>query len=249
MKYNKSFNNTYTTKSSKEDEDDICFAPKTLRMFHKSFEVNLVDVYLDEPIIATPYYRELIHYMNNMEEHDRLNIYIDTVGGDLNSTLALTSAMHTSEGEITVFVTGQASSAGSIIALSAPSLVLGENARFFIHSASYGTGFAKQGDIEAHVEYSKGMLRDIMTKAYKGFLTDSEIELLFIGKDYYFTLDESSKRLEKRAAYLKDKYEKEQASGQLADEQSLVDNLEVISSEPPILEPDDLAVLKPKRKR
>ena len=235
MKYKKTFNSNYTNKSNKEEEDELCFSPKTLRMFHQSFEVNEVDVYLDEPIGPIPYYRELIHYMHNMQEHDRLNLWIDTPGGNLDTTLALTSAMHSSDGEITVFVTGQASSAGSIIALSAPSLVLGENARFFIHSASYGTGFAKQGDIEAHVEYSKGMLRDIMTKAYKGFLTDAEIELLFIGKDYYFTLDESSERLEKRAAYLKDKYEKEQA-------------LEVSTSEPPILE-DDLTVLKPKRKR
>lgn len=214
MKLNKTLTsfNKYASKQKQDNDDDetMYMIPKTLRMFHKSFEVNAVDVYFDEPIGPLPYYRELIHYMHNMEEHDKLNIWVDTPGGMLDTTLAIIDAMHASEGDVTVIVTGQAASAGSLIALSAPSLVLSDNARFFIHSASYGTGYAKQGDIEAHVEYSKGMLREVMTKAYKGFLTDDEISLLFIGKDYYFTIEESERRLQARAEYLQAQHEKSQ---------------------------------------
>lgn len=188
--------------SSDYDDNDEHLSSKGIALFHKSHQVDSVDVYLDEPIVELPYYRGLLQYLRNMNEHDQLRIWIDTPGGSLDSALALIDGIQNCKGEVITIVTGNAASAGSLIALSSPNLVLGDRARFFIHAASYGVGFSKQSDIETYVESNKSLLREVMKEAYSGFLSEEEMELLFIGKDFYFRGEELEERVITRCEYL-----------------------------------------------
>lgn len=194
--------------NNRNDIDDFKM-DRSIQMFHKSMQVDSVDVYLDEHIGDLLYYRGLIQYLHEMDEHDQLRIWLDTPGGDLGSALAIIDAINNSEGNVTTIVTGEAASAGSLIALMSPNLMLGERARFFLHAASYGIGFSKQSDIENYVDNNKTFLREIMQEAYSGFLTDQEMELLFVGKDYYFRGDDLRERLEKRCKYLEQQEDSE----------------------------------------
>ena len=199
------FNNKTNTKLGYESEVDskyLVSEQKGIQMFHKSMQVDSVDVYLDEPIVDLPYYRSLIQYLREMTEHDTLRLWIDTPGGDLNSALAIIDAINNTQGEVLAIVTGEAASAGSLIALLSPNLILGDRARFFLHAASYGIGFSKQNDIESYVDNNKTFLREIMKEAYTGFLTPEEMELLFVGKDYYFRGDELRDRIQRRVKVL-----------------------------------------------
>lgn len=189
------------TRSSEmeEDEDDIedMIMSGGLRLFNKPIRVNQVDAYLDEYIMEPSYYRGLLHYIHNMSEFDSLTIWLDTYGGRLDSALSIADAIQNCEGQVTVVVTGNAFSAGSFIALSSPSLVVGDMSRFMLHQGSYVTG-GKQGDIESHVIYSKKLLEKSMRRAYTGFLTEDEIQLMLIGKEFYFDSEEVQERLETR---------------------------------------------------
>jgi ATP-dependent protease ClpP protease subunit len=176
-------------------------------MFNKPIVVNSVDVYIDEPIRELSYYRSLLHYMRQMDEHDELRIWIDSDGGYLDSAMAISDAMNNAEGNVTVIVTGHAYSAAGAIALQAPSLMVGDNASFMCHTASYGTNYGKQGDIEGLVHYNKRTVEKLCRETYKYFLTDAEIELMLLGKDYWFDADETKERLEKRQALIKAKAE------------------------------------------
>jgi ATP-dependent protease ClpP protease subunit len=145
--------------------------------------------------------------MRQMDEHDELRIWIDSDGGYLDSAMAISDAMNNAEGNVTVIVTGHAYSAASAIALQAPSLMVGDNASFMCHTASYGTNYGKQGDIEGLVHYNKRTVEKLCRETYKYFLTDAEIELMLLGKDYWFDADETKERLEKRQALIKAKAE------------------------------------------
>lgn len=198
-------NNKTNIKLGYESEADskyLVSEQKGIQMFHKSMQVDSVDVYLDEPIVDLPYYRNLIQYLREMTEHDTLRLWIDTPGGDLNSALAIIDAINNTQGEVLAIVTGEAASAGSLIALLSPNLILGDRARFFLHAASYGIGFSKQNDIESYVDNNKTFLREIMKEAYTGFLTPEEMELLFVGKDYYFRGEELRDRIQRRVEFL-----------------------------------------------
>jgi ATP-dependent protease ClpP protease subunit len=192
--------------NNQQQEDGASFI-EGIRMFNKPIVVNSVDVYIDEPIRELSYYRNLLHYMRQMDEHDELRIWIDSDGGYLDSAMAISDAMNNAEGNVTVIVTGHAYSAAGAIALQAPSLMVGDNASFMCHTASYGTNYGKQGDIEGLVHYNKRTVEKLCRETYKYFLTDAEIELMLLGKDYWFDADETKERLEKRQALIKAKAE------------------------------------------
>lgn len=199
----------YPTKRIKANEvlDEIeSMSAEGVKLFHRHVSSNECQVYLDEMIGPPSFYRNLIHYMHNMQEDDSLTVWMDTGGGHIDGAMALIDAMQTTEGCVQVIVTGMAGSAGSIIALNAPNLVIGNRARFFLHAASYGVGHMKQGEVESTVENNKIMLRSIYEEAYSGFLTEQEIEMLFIGKDYYFDTTEVNRRVEQRQKLKAEKY-------------------------------------------
>ena len=168
-----------------------------VRMFNKPIVINSVDAYLDDDIQDGSYYRELLHYMRNMEEGDELRLWIDTDGGILDGATAIIDAMKTCQGDITCIVTGKAYSAGSLIALSAPNLLIGESATFMCHSHSYGLK-GKHSDIESNFAFHKRVIEKMLRDGYKWFLTDAEIEQMLQGKDFWFDTEETKARLENR---------------------------------------------------
>lgn len=181
--------------SSVEDELPV---DARIQMFGKTREIHSVDVYFDELIADLPYYRNLLQYMREMQPEDELRIWVDSPGGYLASALSIIDAMNSTEGQVTVIVTGQAASAASIIALNAPNLIIGDNAYMMCHSASYGTGAKKQGEIFSQVQHSEQSLRKMMFELYENFLEPEEIEMMLVGRDYYFDYDEITERLNRR---------------------------------------------------
>lgn len=171
-------------------------------LYNKPVVLNSVDVYLDTPIYELSYYRDLLHYMRSMEQGDELRIWIDTDGGSTDSALAIAQAMDKSEGDILCIISGKAYSAGGLIALSAPNLIVQENASFMVHTVSYGTGAAKAGNLNSMVDFYTKEVNKIIYKYYKGFLTDQEIEDVINGKDFWFDSEEIIRRLEVRSSLL-----------------------------------------------
>ena len=187
----------YRNKLAKPQEDDDV-PLGGIQLFNKPVVINSVDVYLDGPIGEVAYYRELLNYMRSMEEGDELRIWIDTEGGLVDTAMAIIDAMENTDGDVVCIVNGKAFSAGSLIALRAPNLLIGNNATFMIHSGSFGTGRGKQGDVVEFVKFNKKYMENIMRDSYKFFLTDAEIDEMLMGKDFWFDTQETKERLENR---------------------------------------------------
>lgn len=185
-------------KKIEDDDMDYVYEP-VLKMYNKPKVVNEVDAYLDGPILEPSNYRNLLHYLRMMEEEDSLRIWLDSPGGQLDSTLAIIDGIEKTEGDVKIIVTGRAYSAGSIIALSAPQLIVGDHASFMLHNGSYGTG-GKANDIASMVKFTSQQFESLFRKVYKDFLSEQEISDLVQGKDFWFDNAEVVRRLEIRAS-------------------------------------------------
>jgi len=201
-----------------DDEDMNLGGMNSIQMYRQVITADSVDVYLDEAIGSLPYYRNLIQYLHNMSEQDTIRIWIDGPGGMLDTALAIIEAMQNSAGNVICIVQGQASSAHSLIALAAPSLMLMNNARFFLHAPSYGST-GKTFEIENRVDFHKEFTRKVAMNSYGGFLSQEEFDLMFVGKDYYFDGAELQRRVNARYAYLDSLVESESETNDEQEEQ------------------------------
>lgn len=185
------------TKADEYDDDESEAVFSRNGIYARKLSINCFDYYLDTAITAPSNYRDVIQILNNLSKDDEMHIHLDTGGGRLDSAMRLIAAIKESEGNVVVIGAGLAASAGAIIFLQCPSVVVTPNTQMMIHAASYGA-VGKEDEVGASVAFSQKYLDKMTTESYHGFLTPQEIELLKIGKDYYFDSEEIIERLEIR---------------------------------------------------
>lgn len=187
------------TRSDFDDEDDEdCYRPMHSGLFYRRSNNTKFTYYIDSYIGAPSQYRPLLQCMENMQEGDKLDIFIQSGGGRLDSTMSIINGMHSTEGDVTVISNGLTASAAGIILLSAPELVISPVSQFMCHQASLGSG-GKLGEVDSHIQFSKKYITKLMDESYYGFLTPEEIQEMKKGVDYYFESDEILERLERRS--------------------------------------------------
>lgn len=247
MRANKSIYSKYNMprNSSRDGDDDydedgaaMHVLGGTPNMFRKHFTVNSFDYYFDDEIGEPKEYRDLIHVLHSASKTDSIRLWIDTNGGSLDATIAIIDAMQNTEAEVTVIVTGRAYSAGSLLAMAGMKygqLVISERARFMIHSGSFGSG-GKESEVEEHTRATLDLVRELKKEFYTGFLTEEEMKLLDIGKDYYFNAKAVAKRIKNRLEYLESK-EKPKAVPKAKSKPKVIP--------PPEYDPDDVTLKPP----
>lgn len=156
-----------------------------------------MDYHLDSPILAPSCYRDLMQCITHMNKEDVLRIWVETGGGRLDTTLKLIQKIQETEGEVTVIGDGMCASGGAILFLQAPNVVVTKNMRMMLHSSSGGY-IGKEGEMQAQYEFDTKFLDAMTQETYHGFLTPQEIEMLKVGRDYYFNSEEIIERLEIR---------------------------------------------------
>lgn len=195
----KNLNKASKTRSDFDDEDDEdYYRPVHSGLFYRRSNNTKFTYYIDSYIGAPSQYRPLLQCMENMQEGDKLDIFIQSGGGRLDATMAIINGMHSTEGDVTVISNGMTASAAGIILLSAPELVISPVSQFMAHNATFGT-YGKVGEIESNVNFSKKYLDKLLNESYYGFLTSEEISEMKKGVDYYFDSDEILERLERRS--------------------------------------------------
>jgi ATP-dependent protease ClpP protease subunit len=198
---------TQTFKQRINEDDDnelIVMQQPSSRMYRKVQSSNCIDYYLDDAIEDVSEYRDILHALRNANQNDIVRIFVDTPGGYLDTALAFIDAFENTEAELVIVVTGKAYSAGSLIALAGlkyGQLVVGNRARFMLHSGKFGSS-GSESEVEANTKNTLSLARDLKKEFYTGFLTTEEMKLLDVGQDYYFDTKESIKRIENRIAYL-----------------------------------------------
>lgn len=183
---------------NEEEEDNDPFQKEKFLSYavsNKTF--SKLDVYLDEAIQESKYYRPLIEHMQNLSEGDKVIFHIDTYGGDLHGALAIINAISNTDAEVIANIRGACISAGTMIALSCPMVQVQKNSYMMFHQASFGSA-GKQKNVEDHALFFSAKVRKNMHEIYKDFLTIEEISDVDKGLEIWIDDEEIVARLEKR---------------------------------------------------
>lgn len=158
-------------------------------------------IWLDEEIKDSPYYREALETLDTAGPGDFVYIHIDTVGGSVGTAVKMINAIRQSEAEVLGVLENKAYSAGSLILLACPQILIKPYSTFMAHSISMGAG----GDLEKIVDYIsfiKGESNRLIEDIYGGFLTKEEITAVKLGhKEVWLKDYEIMERLDGLAEY------------------------------------------------
>lgn len=192
-------------KSRSDYDDDEDFERTNYRggLFYKRSNAVSFTYYLDSSIASPSNYQPLLHCLNDMQECDSLDIYLNSGGGRLDTAMAIIAGINNTEGNVTVISNGMAASAAGIILLQSPNIVITPISQFMAHNASFFTG-GKVGEIESNVTFSKKYIDRLLDDTYSGFMTEEEIKDLKKGVDFYFDSEEIIDRLGKRDVWQKE---------------------------------------------
>ena len=163
--------------------------------------VTTHEVFLDMDIEDPHKYRNLISLLINAQANDRIHLYINSNGGNLDTAIAIINAMVVCQAEITGFLMGACHSAASIISMYCHNIHVFETAYMMIHTASFGN-FGNTTTVKTQTDFTVEQVEKLLDDAYKGFLDKKELNEVKQGIELWYDSEEIRKRLKKRVAIL-----------------------------------------------
>ena len=164
-------------------------------------QMNTHLVFIDDDIREPSNYRDVIHCLATCGENDSVNLLVNSSGGRTDSIWQIIEAMKGCRGDVSVTVIGAAYSAASMLACMAPECYIADSAEFMLHTAHYGS-IGTVPNVKGQTDFATRQINRLLDQAYKGFLTDKELEELKNGKEFWFDSEESQKRMVRRYKYL-----------------------------------------------
>lgn len=154
-------------------------------------------IFLDEGIGEPSKYRELVSILFGANEGDKINIFINSPGGRLDSANAIIEGLKVTQATVIGHVIGDCHSAASMIALNCENLAVYDSAECMVHTASFGAG-GSTGNVKSHVDFTHSQVEKLLDNTYKYFLTEDELVDLKKGCEFYFNADEMRERVQRR---------------------------------------------------
>jgi ATP-dependent protease ClpP protease subunit len=164
---------------------------------------QIINVHIDGEILEPLYYREAFNVIRDASENDLINIYINSIGGDISTFIEFYNLISECNARVVAYLY-MGYSCAAMLALICPELVLTEFCSLLIHAPS-GEAIGKVGEIKSHGDFFKEWSEEIITSTYRGYLTDKEIEKVLEGKEIWHDRKEIEKRLLNRDKLLKRK--------------------------------------------
>lgn len=158
---------------------------------------NDVDIYIFNEIGDPIEYVDAIHLLRNHDRTKNINVWINTMGGDLYSTISLVNAIRQRE-MVTTIIDGAAYSAGSFIALASRRVGIQPHSSMLCH-IMITSDIGKASDMKGSIDYDINHYGNFASDVYRGFLSDSEIKRMMNGEEFYFNDEEILERLNKRS--------------------------------------------------
>jgi ATP-dependent protease ClpP protease subunit len=187
-----------------ENLEDFLMMPQEQKGLIRTItqQMNTHLVFIDDDITDPRNYRDVIHCLATCSENDSVNLLVNSSGGRTDSIWQIIEAMKGCRGDVSVTVIGAAYSAASMLACMAPECYIADSAEFMLHTAHYGS-IGTVPNVKGQTEFATRQINKLLDQAYKGFLSDKELEELKNGKEFWFDSEESCKRIAKRYKYLK----------------------------------------------
>ena len=175
------------------------------------------EFYLSGEILDSQEYVEWFDTIRNARAADVVYIYINSMGGDLYTTLQFLRIMAESEAHIVTSVEGACMSAATMIFLSGDEYQVTPHSLFMFHNYSAGT-FGKGGEMYDQLQFERAWSEKFLGEVYKDFLTEAEIKDMLHNKDIWMTSDEVVKRLSVVLKQREKEQQEDDAAGQAGDQ-------------------------------
>jgi ATP-dependent protease ClpP protease subunit len=173
--------------SSEDTTDDII---QTIEYKIREHIINL-----DQEISDPDSYRKAFDVLRKAKKEDVVRIVINSPGGSVFSSIQFHNYLIKTKAR-TIAEVYCAYSAAADIALSCDEIQINEFSSMMIHSTSFET-YGKVEEVVVHADYINKENKEIAMKLYQGFLTESEIQEMLKGKDFWFSKKDIQKRLKK----------------------------------------------------
>lgn len=167
---------------------------RKVKHFKQVVPVSIHHYYLVEDIKEVDFYLDMINTIKTSEGHDTIFIYLNTNGGNLNTTIQIISAMRQSQATIITSLEGQVCSAGTLIFLAGHRHIVNKNCTFMIHNYSQWLG-GKGNEIKVQAKYSEAYFKKLATDIYGNFLSEEEIKSVLEDRDIWMESDEVAERV------------------------------------------------------
>lgn len=128
----------------------------------------------------------------NENQDCKIEVRINSQGGDVFSGMAIYNALRQSKGDITIYIDGVAASIAAIIALCGKPLLMSPYAKLMLHNVSGGT-YGNASELRQTAEQMEKLQTNLATMVAKRLgMTAEEIEKkYFDGQDHWISASEA----------------------------------------------------------
>lgn len=159
---------------------------------------HFYEFYLSGPIEGPEDYVEWFDTIRHASQDDHVKIYINSSGGNLDTTLQFLRVLGETRAPVTTSVEGACMSAATMIFLHGLYHEVTPHSLFMFHNYSAGT-FGKGGEMYDQLQFERAWSEKFMREVYNGFLHEDEIQSMLNNKDIWMTSEEVVQRLETAA--------------------------------------------------
>ena len=155
---------------------------------------QLHEFYLSGTIEGPEEYVDWFDTIRHAGAGDTVRIYINSGGGNLDTTLQFLRVLAETEATVITSVEGSCMSAATMVFLHGHQHEVTPHSLFMFHNYSAGT-FGKGGEMYDQLQFERKWSENFLREVYKNFLTDEEIEAMLHNKDIWMTSEEVVERL------------------------------------------------------
>lgn len=188
------------SKTDTDFEDEILTlgASRAKATFRRPL-ANFYEYYLSGPVLGAEEYIEWFDTIRHASDMDEVKIYINSVGGNVDTALQFLRVLAETDAHVTASVEGSCMSAATMIFLAADSFEVTPDSLFMFHNYSGGQ-FGKGGELYDQAIFERTWSTNLLNRVYKGFLTQEEIQALLDNKDLWLHSEDVAERCSKLLA-------------------------------------------------
>jgi ATP-dependent Clp protease, protease subunit len=159
---------------------------------------TIYEFYLVGDIESPDQYTEWFDIIRNIGLHDVVRLYINSVGGDLFTSIQFRNVIRQCQGTIMIEVEGACMSAATMIMLASDNIDISDNSMFMFHNYSGGV-IGKGGEMYDNIIHERQWSEQLLRDVYVDFLEEDEIQQILDNRDIWMDSDDVIKRLINRA--------------------------------------------------
>lgn len=156
---------------------------------------SLLQFYLNGPIIGSEYYTDMIQAIRMCAPNDKVFIYINSEGGEVDTGLQIINSINECNCEVITVLDSKAYSIAAVIFLAGHTRIVHAQGSLMIHNYSaglYGKGHELSQQLIGYNLYILNLFKEHLYP----FMTNEEIENVVNGRDYWLSSSDVQERLD-----------------------------------------------------